>query len=167
MENFSESDKEFLDFTNGERKNLELSNPSIADGVKSGLGKVYDEAEGLTSEAFEAAMPKTTGKILADPTYGTEGIENTVRKYRKKPVVIEAFRYRVSDAEVQDSIIDWIRLNGGMASYDGEKLIIETLEGPITASVGDYIIRGVKGEFYPCKPDIFEKTYFFSSFRKN
>lgn len=160
MENFSENDKEFLKLTQQERSNLESSgNPLVADGVKSGLGKVYDEAEGLTSEAFAAAMPKTTGKILADPTYGVGGTVNRVRKFRKKPVVVEALRYRLSDVVVQDSIIDWIRMNGGMASYDGDKLIIGTLEGPITASVGDWIIRGVNGEFYPCKPDIFEKTY--------
>jgi hypothetical protein len=40
-----------------------------------------------------------------------------------------------------------------------DRLVIKTLEGEMTASVGDYIIRGVNGEFYPCKPDIFSKTY--------
>ena len=62
-------------------------------------------------------------------------IMNTnVKKYRKKPVVIEAYQ---TDKEV----------------------IIHTLEGDMTASIGDYIITGVNGEKYPCKPDIFEKTY--------
>lgn len=180
MENFSESDKEFLDMTQKERKNLasvegsdepcmsELNGPRIdfpepegsvpvADGVKSGLGKVYDEAEGLTKEAFEAAMPKITSKSLAD--IAREFGDVLVRRYRKKPVVIDAVEYKSGKDKVQDSVIDWIRENGGMASYDGDKLMIETLEGPITASVGDYIIRGVNGEFYPCKPDIFSKTY--------
>ena len=57
-----------------------------------------------------------------------------VMKYRKKPVVVEAYQ---TDKEV----------------------VIHTLEGDMTASVGDYIITGVNGEQYPCKPDIFEKTY--------
>lgn len=56
------------------------------------------------------------------------------RKYRKKPVVIEAYQ---TDTE----------------------MIIHTLEGDMLASVGDYIITGVDGEQYPCKPNIFEKTY--------
>lgn len=55
-------------------------------------------------------------------------------KYRKKPVVIEAYQ---TDKEMK----------------------IETLEGVMHASIGDYIITGVNGEQYPCKPDIFEKTY--------
>lgn len=57
-------------------------------------------------------------------------------KYRKKPVVIEAIQF-----------------------IDNPYMYIETLEGTMKASVGDYIIKGVNGEFYPCKPDIFEKTY--------
>lgn len=57
-----------------------------------------------------------------------------VKKYRKKPIVIEAYQ---TDTELD----------------------IFTLEGPIHASVGDYIITGVQGEIYPCKPDIFEATY--------
>lgn len=57
-------------------------------------------------------------------------------KYRKKPVIIEAIQFE-----------------------DNPYLKIETLEGIMKASVGDYIIKGVNGEFYPCKPDIFEKTY--------
>lgn len=55
-------------------------------------------------------------------------------KYRKKPVVVDAYK-------------------------TDEKIIIHTLEGDMTANPGDYIITGVNGEQYPCKPDIFEKTY--------
>jgi len=76
-------------------------------------------------------------------------------KYRKKPVVIEAFQ--------------WLNKPCFPKGFEGlhpiakitndEKLAIETLEGVITASDGDYIIKGIHGEFYPCKPDIFEKTY--------
>jgi hypothetical protein len=77
-------------------------------------------------------------------------------KYRKKPVVIEAVQYTGSDANK-------IKLHHFMGfNYyfdDDNNLIIKTLEGDMRASLGDYIIKGVYGEFYPCKPDIFEKTY--------
>jgi hypothetical protein len=73
--------------------------------------------------------------------------------YRKKPVVIEAREWTGGNAV---SLIDWI---GDAASQDGSSLIIHTLEGDHEASLGDMIIRGVKGEFYPCKPDIFAATY--------
>ena len=75
-------------------------------------------------------------------------------KYRKRPVVIDAIRY---DGFHTGAIHDFC----GDSFYepvDG-KPFIRTLEGNHTISAGDYIIRGVAGEFYPCKPDIFEKTY--------
>jgi len=53
------------------------------------------------------------------------------------------------------------------ANPDKPVLIIPTLEGELTASVGDYIIKGVKGEFYPCKPEIFEQTYEIVKLQKN
>ena len=59
---------------------------------------------------------------------------NIKRKYRKKPVIIEAYQ-------------------------TDDELLIHTLEGDLLASVGYYIITGINGEQYPCKPDIFEKTY--------
>lgn len=80
---------------------------------------------------------------------------NEVIKYRKKPVVIEAIEY----SGARD--IDVIDFTNNTARYDRFEncLIIPTLEGDHRASPGDYIIKGVKGEFYPCKPDIFEATY--------
>ncbi len=79
-------------------------------------------------------------------------------KFRKKPVVIEAQRLTF---ENQAEVKQWC---GGktwskppMRAVTG--LSIATLEGEMNASFGDYIIQGVNGEFYPCKPDIFEKTY--------
>ena len=76
--------------------------------------------------------------------------------YRKKPVVIEARQWTGGDKNALD-LIHWV---GGVASHqDGATLIIETLGGDHKASLGDFIIRGVNGEFYPCKPDIFAKTY--------
>lgn len=82
-------------------------------------------------------------------------------KYRKKPVIIEAIQFE----DNSDRIIEIHEFMGGdtiRVNYedkDNPYLKIETLEGIMKASVGDYIIKGVNGEFYPCKPDIFEKIY--------
>lgn len=82
-------------------------------------------------------------------------------KYRKKPVIIEAIQFE----DNSDRIIEIHEFMGGdtiRVNYedkDNPYLKIKTLEGIMKASVGDYIIKGVNGEFYPCKPDIFEKTY--------
>ena len=80
--------------------------------------------------------------------------------FRKKPVVIEARQF---DGLNENDILDWI--DDGNAyfiprgQFTGAALIIPTLEGDHRADVGDWIIRGVKGEYYPCKPDIFTATY--------
>lgn len=108
-------------------------------------------------------------------------------KFRKKPVVIDAALW-VGSAAGATPVIDWVLSSGGTARYScgadpspncptpgyhathhycpscpfsdaPEKISIDTLEGVITASPGDWIIRGVQGEFYPCKPDIFAATY--------
>lgn len=76
-------------------------------------------------------------------------------RYRKKPVVIDAVQYPA--AEYPDWITDAI-VSGGVNVHP-DSLSIVTLEGLMQVSVGDWIIRGVKGELYPCKPDIFEATY--------
>jgi hypothetical protein len=108
--------------------------------------------------------------------------------YRKKPVVIQAERWD-GTAPGATLVIDWVLGHGGTARYhdhapapgcpgshadgpfrycsergcdwslDGPSLALDTLEGTMTASPGDWIIRGVQGEFYPCKPDIFDATY--------
>lgn len=75
------------------------------------------------------------------------------KKYIKKPVIIEAIQFTPdNDFEVFDFC-------EGKAFLHKDTLIIPTLEGKMTASYGDYIIKGVAGEFYPCKPSIFEQTY--------
>lgn len=80
-----------------------------------------------------------------------------IQKYKKKPVEVEAiqhfgvYTYRIISEWAGYSVIDEIN--------DDEEFIIHTLEGDMKVSIGDYIIKGVNGEFYPCKPDIFEKTY--------
>ncbi|MEI7151539.1 DUF2829 domain-containing protein [Pectobacterium carotovorum] len=78
--------------------------------------------------------------------------------YRKKPVVIEARQFTGKWTGDGTEILNWMG-RGGDWSADTAELTIPTPEGVMTASAGDWIIRGVKGEFYPCKPDIFEATY--------
>lgn len=112
----------------------------------SSLKKMYDNWDNL---AFTPTCPRSTYELQlkAMAEYKAvlraravlEGVnldENTptVAKYRKIPVVIEAYQ-------------------------TNEEMIIPTLEGDMHASVGDYIITGINGEKYPCKPDIFKKTY--------
>ncbi len=99
----------------------------------------------------------------------------TAERWRKKPVEIEAMQWDGS-ALAATPIIDWVLAGGGTASYYDPQpatsskgrvvrkavpalLVIRTLEGSMRAIPGDYIIRGVQGEFYPCKPDIFDQTY--------
>jgi hypothetical protein len=88
---------------------------------------------------------------------------------RKRPVEVEAMQW-TGTAAGATPIIVWALDNGASMTYygpgewdngetDAEYLRVFTLEGAMLASVGDYIIRGVKGEFYPCKPDVFEATY--------
>ncbi len=80
-------------------------------------------------------------------------------KFRKKPVVIEAVHFTGFDESdsLTDDLRDFLQCSWG-DRLDG-CIYIQTLEGEMKADVGDWIIRGVKGEFYPCKPGIFEATY--------
>ena len=78
-------------------------------------------------------------------------------KYRKKPVVIEAVQWTGSNIDEVVAFAGSAVLS--MQISPMKQFHIGTLEGQHAASVGDYIIKGVKGEFYPCKPDIFEMTY--------
>lgn len=90
-----------------------------------------------------------------------------MNRYTKKPVTIEAVQWDGTAAGA-GPIIDWILAGGGTARYHevnetvervSAQIAIDTLEGTITASPGDWIIRGVQSEHYPCKPDIFDATY--------
>jgi len=100
---------------------------------------------------------------------------NTNLLYRKKPVEVEAMRFP-DDGPGQHDVSKWMEEHGvKLGLYDGniDKDIktstganwrwrdgsIPTLEGVMHVRVGDYVIKGIKGEFYPCKPDIFEATY--------
>lgn len=95
-------------------------------------------------------------------------------KYRKKPVVIEAMQIPLPPATHAMEVYQWVEENtlgsfnpftrtlpesGVSIDPDDGSLLIATLEGVMIAKPGDWVIRGVQGEFYPCKPDIFEATY--------
>lgn len=88
-------------------------------------------------------------------------------KFRKKPVVIEAVLWTGKNLK---EVSNFLPVNGKWWMKDGsllnvkeqfQPIIIETLEGEMQVSIGDWIIKGIKGEFYPCKPDIFKETYEF------
>lgn len=86
--------------------------------------------------------------------------------FRKKPVVVEAVRFTDQPSEIDGPEPQWYsaahtidRGDVGSVTYADGTLRICTLEGEMTASPGDWIVRGIKGEIYPCKPDIFAATY--------
>jgi hypothetical protein len=99
----------------------------------------------------------------------------SVQRFRKKPVEIEAMQWPVAaqiEADTYDvrcaiaAVHRWVWDNGGRtwvvtpaADPDDVHVVIDTLEGQMRIAPGDWVIRGVKGEFYPCKSDIFEATY--------
>ena len=91
-----------------------------------------------------------------------------IKRYRKKPVEIEALQWTgKNDAEIEYFVGDFLQGYGDNLvcyiprsnQYLSKLMYIRTLEGIMVASVGDYIIKGVQGEFYSCKPEIFEQTY--------
>lgn len=130
------------------------------------------------AEAFEAGYATiidkdSNGTVLAQKADGTETLTFQDSRpaadypsqvssnflWRKKPVVIEAFQWTGDKDQLGEP--EWIveAIKTGVVGIDAEGLNIVTLEGVLTASHGDWIIRGVKGELYPCKPDIFASTY--------
>ncbi len=77
-------------------------------------------------------------------------------KFRKRPVAIEAFQFRSGE---QDGSVAADVAAGNVRYPEDGTMLIRTLEGEMIARSGDWVIRGVKGELHPCKPDIFEETY--------
>lgn len=77
-----------------------------------------------------------------------------IKSYKKVPVTIQALQWTGNN---QREVIEFCKGHAKVSSSGS--IVIDTLEGTLTASKGDFIIRGVDGEFYPCKPDIFNKTY--------
>ncbi len=92
------------------------------------------------------------GRVAIWRMTATQG-ENV--KYRKKPVVIEAVQWTEDTADELGEFCPAAKIDGGA---DGSLKIV-TLEGTMRVDPGDWVIKGVQGEFYPCKPDIFEATY--------
>jgi hypothetical protein len=98
-------------------------------------------------------------------------MKNKVKKYQKRPIIVEAIQLSLENWKdicefiPGNYLISAVSVNkDGKYSYDCMKFekigcIIKTLEGNMLAVEGDYIIKGINGEYYPCKPDIFEKTY--------
>ena len=88
-------------------------------------------------------------------------------KYRKKPVVVEAVRWTGSNLEEIRNFVGSDLIEECVELFDIKRTLkemlvdiaIDTLEGIMRVDYGDYIIKGIQGEFYPCKPDIFEQTY--------
>ena len=95
-------------------------------------------------------------------------------RYTKRPITIDAMQWHGSDSDAHHVVL-WILNNGGKAHYQSTPIkvagpgrgittvpphiVIETLEGKMKAFPGDYVIKGIKGEFYSCKADIFSQTY--------
>jgi hypothetical protein len=80
-------------------------------------------------------------------------------QYRKKPVVIEAVQLKDLEIRTLMALQNFAGLGSDKLLAVSDGVLINTLEGNMKASIGDFIIKGVQGELYPCKPDIFEKTY--------
>lgn len=80
-------------------------------------------------------------------------------RYRKKPLVVEAVRYRNDLIYPMDGWVEKALDSGVLRRDEYNNAVVKTLEGDMTVANGDYIIKGVQGEIYPCKPEIFERTY--------
>lgn len=106
---------------------------------------------GCSLEHRQLAIWLSALKAITEKIYSAKS--NMIKKYKKKPVIIEAIQWTGENLSEIDKFTQAKVKNHGLV------LIIPTLEGDMYASLGDYIIKGVNGEFYPCKPGIFAKTY--------
>ena len=151
-----DGDKEFID--------------ALGSGLpKSGLIKVHAELVGWPSEheageyrlisATTVLAPELANAMAADVVASAAtNREKTMAMYRKKPVVVEAMQFNGEWTGDATEILSWMG-RGGEWDNESYELKIHTPEGTMVASKGDFIIKGVAGEFYPCKPDIFSATY--------
>jgi hypothetical protein len=101
----------------------------------------------------ESLPTHSSGRVEADEREGPA-------RFRKKPVEIEAMHYKPGAGGNCVAVHDWLGLEHDEATcWDNSPLMILTLEGEMEARPGDWIIKGIQDEFYPCKPEIFEATY--------
>ena len=102
-------------------------------------------------------MSQTCLICFEDYCVCTHGEKKSVQasRYRKKPIIIEAIKVNMNNPVDTINFFDGLQVT----AWESGCLRIETLEGNMIAYHGDYIIKGIMGEFYPCRPDIFEKTY--------
>ncbi|MDX1352533.1 MAG: hypothetical protein R3254_05930 [Thiomicrorhabdus sp.] len=125
----------------------------LEDVVQRKYGNAFIVLMNLTIET----MPKSVGRVTNDHRERGEE-EIMIKKYRKKPIVIEAIRWDAS-AKTFENIMDMGLKDWSPGSMGGDYFYIDTLEGKMKVSNGDYVIKDVQGEFYPCKPDIFKQIY--------
>ena len=118
-----------------------------------GLWLIYPAWQSGTTWTLAPDKDGKTTVLIVGNIYENEG-GVVVKKYRKKPIVIEAIQYEKASIGKAQNFCDKMKYNPRNNEY-----YIETLEGTMLVTEGDYIIKGVNGEFYPCKVDIFEKTY--------
>lgn len=116
----------------------------------------------MTTDKHIDAPAHTPGRLHIRVWDRLSGEQNAMSKFRKKPVVIEAVQWTGENIE---EMINHCAPAGQGEGWQiapivrAQPMTIHTLEGDHRADIGDWIIRGVKGELYPCKPDIFEATY--------
>ena len=163
------------------RKFKDFTSLSTTEGVEQyceALADVKAVGQVVDVEKIRTALVRSTHENwnrehkggYDDYTVGSQAIldlftnKGGMMKYRKKPVVIEAFKW-IGGVDQEDDpkwIVEAIKKGDVRFQREGERAVtmrIDTLEGTRAAMPGDYIIQGIKGELYPCKPDIFELTY--------
>ena len=99
------------------------------------------------------------GGGIRDYKKNFQGRIKMIKKYRKKPIIIYASQWSGDFDPFINDFSDYALYVSRRIKLKDKKLIIETLEGVMTADISDWIIIGVNGELYPCKDDIFKKTY--------
>lgn len=100
-------------------------------------------------------------RFVIEDTKKNLGGDKMWKEFKKKPVIVRAIQFTYETKEMVYNDIKEVKQNvePSKTKEGSPCLLIPTLEGEMTANIGDWIIEGIKGELYPCKPDIFEKTY--------
>lgn len=122
------------------------------DGFNVVVGDKFLVLDVLIDDGVEIKLSDGKTWWLRSDQYIVDGTIGA--RYKKKPVEVEAVQF------LTNNFLDVVKFTNGTAhSFVDDTCIIPTLEGEHIATVGDFIIKGVKGEFYPCKPDVFAATY--------